>query len=993
MKDKIRSVSTGLILSFKIKTMQAKQIQFLLPLIIILCTVFNAYSQTGTVRGQIIDSETGEELIAVSVFEKEFSRGTSTDFEGRFSLDLPVGTHEIEVSYISYQTQIIQDIEVKENEVTVLPEILLQESGLVLEEAVVTAKANRSSEAAVMLLKKNSTTLLDGISSSNIKLVGDATAIEAAKRVTGVSIEDGKYIYVRGLGDRYTKVQLHNVDIPGLDPDKNSLQMDIFPSALIDQITVSKTFSADMAADFTGGLVNIETKDFPETKIFDVSIGGSYNPDMHFNSEFLAYNGGSTDFLGFDDGTRSLPPAARRNSIPTPVSGATPEQVTNFVNSFEPQLGAQNMMSGMDYSASVTLGNQFNVGKSKDGNSPTNKLGYIFSTSYRTDYTYYDDVFYGEYQKFTDPEVTGLRYATTQKGQLGEKEVLIGLLGGLAYKTQKSRYRLKALHLQSGLSRAGQFDVDNDGQAIGQSGYIAYSDNLEYNQRGMTNFLLNGTHTLPGSGWEIDWRVSPTFSNSEDPDIRRTAFTVESTFTAFVAGAGGNPSRIWRNLDEVNNVSKLDFTKKLTLAGEDSKILFGGMHTYKERDYEILFYDMQFFGDQNWGENPTTSEVLRPENIYPGETNNIYYQSGNASPNPNAYNSNVNNYGGYTSFEFKPWSKLKTVLGLRGEYYVQRHTGRDQAFASGDIENGNNLDNEIVLESFDLFPTANFIYSVSDKQNIRLSGTKTIARPSFKELSFAQILDPLTNRIFNGSLFNYSDWAGQMIETRIQNYDLRWEYFMPKNQIFSISAFYKSFQDPIELVRIPEQQTSTEFQPRNVGDGRILGLEIEARKYLDFIGYALKDFSVNVNVTVIQSQIDMSDAEFRARKNFEKVGENIEPTREMAGQSPYVINAGLTYGNFDRGINTGFFYNVKGETLEIVGGGLFPDIYFQPFHSLNFSFAKTIGAEKRTSIDFRVGNILNERLESYYVGFEASPEIFNSVNPGRSFSLGISHKF
>jgi hypothetical protein len=535
--------------------------------------------------------------------------------------------------------------------------------------------------------------------------------------------------------------------------------------------------------------------------------------------------------------------------------------------------------------------------------------------------------------------------------------------------------------------------VDNDGQAIGQSGYIAYSDNLEYNQRGMTNFLLNGTHTLPESGWEIDWRVSPTFSTSEDPDIRRTAFTVESTFTAFVAGAGGNPSRIWRNLNEVNNVSKLDFTKKFKFRSQNAKFLFGGMHTFKERDYEILFYDMQFFGNQSWGENPTASEVLTPENIYPAETNNIYYQSGNAIPNPNAYNSYVHNYAGYTSIEFNPLDKLKATLGLRGEYYAQRHTGRDQAFASGDVTNGNNLDNELVLESFDLFPTANFIYSVSENQNIRLSGTKTIARPSFKELSFAQILDPLTNRIFNGSLFSYSDWDGQLIETRIQNYDLRWEYFMPKNQIFSISAFYKSFQDPIELVRIPEQQTSTEFQPRNVGDGQVLGLEIEARKYLDFIAYALRDFSVNVNVTVIDSRIDMSEAEFRARKNFEKVGETIEPTREMAGQSPYVINAGLVYRNIERGINTGFFYNVKGETLEIVGGGLFPDIYFQPFHSLNFSFGKKLGSEKRTSIDFRVSNILNERIESYYVGFEANPEIFNSVNPGRSFSLGISHKF
>ena len=189
-----------------------------------------------------------------------------------------------------------------------------------------------------------------------------------------------------------------------------------------------------------------------------------------------------------------------------------------------------------------------------------------------------------------DSEVNELRYATVQQGQLGEKNVLIGALGGLAYKNKLTKIRLTAMHLQNGESRAGQFSIDNDGQAIGQSGYFATSDNLEYNQRSLSNLLLNGTHVLDSKGWEIDWRLSPTLSKSEDPDIRKTAFTIDPNRVSFNAGNGGNPSRIWRDLEEINAVAKVDITKKYTFKGQDAKLKFGAAHTYKNRDYKILFF-------------------------------------------------------------------------------------------------------------------------------------------------------------------------------------------------------------------------------------------------------------------------------------------------------------------------------------------------------------------------------------------------------------------
>lgn len=951
---------------------------------------FSLLAQNGTLRGKVLDP-TGLEIIGANVLVKGTTAGTTTDLDGSFELSLAPSTYEVEISYLGYANILINDIVIESKKVTALGDVLMQEDSKTLEEVVVTAKAIRTSEVALLAVKRNSTLMLDGISSAKMKLIGDGNAVEASKRVTGVSVEGGKYVYIRGLGDRYSKTTLNGMDIPGLDPDRNSLQMDIFPTNLIDNILVGKNFVVENSADYSGGILNIETKDFPEQPVFDISIGGNFNPSMHFNNNFVDYEGSSTDILGFDSGDRALPSLARSSNIPTPISGASSQQVNSFVNSFSNQLATRRAMSMMDLSASLSIANQLSLNK---GPSNSSKLGYIFSLTYKSDYRYYDDISYGEFQRFIDPNISRMRYATVQNGELGERNFLLGALAGLAYKTQNTKIKLSIMHLQNGERRAGKFEILNDGEAVGQSGYYATSENLEYNQRALTNVLLAGTHNLKND-WSMEWKLSPTLSSSMDPDIRKTAFTIdqEANRISFLAGAGGNPSRIWRELSEINASSRLDFTKKYMFKGQEAKLKFGGLYTYKQRNYEILFFDVQFFGQQSpWASNDA-SQVLTNENIFPSSKNNIYYNSGNPNPNPNAYNSNVNNIAGYVSTEMNVTSRLKTILGLRVENYVQRHTGRDQRYAGGDVVNGRNFDNDIVLENLDLFPSVNFIYKSGENQNYRLSYSRTIARPSFKELSFAQILDPISNRIFNGSLFTYEAWNGNLVSTDIDNIDLRWEMFQDNGQLFSISPFYKRFANPIELVRIQEQQTSTEYQPRNVGNGEILGLELELRKNLSFVSSKLESLDFNANVTYVYSEIDMTEVEFNARKAYQKTGETIKDTRAMAGQAPYVINAGVSYNDADRNMNLGLFYNVKGPTLFIVGGGLFPDIYTQPFHSLNFSINKRFGKDQKNSIDLRFINLLDAEVKEYYSSFEAENEIFTYFKPGRSFSLTYSFKF
>ena len=950
-----------------------------------------ASAQTGTVRGSVIDDRTGEPMIGVTVLVPGSTRGTSTDLDGAYALVLPAGQTSLQFSFISYTTLVVKDIAVPEGGVVVVPPVRLSDAAVDLGVAEVSVQAIRSSEAAMMTMKRQSAAMLDGISAATIRQSGDATAVEAAKRVTGVSIEDGKYVFVRGLGDRYTKVLLNSVEIPGLDPDRNSLQMDLFPTALIDNLSVSKNFTADMPADFSGGLVNVETKDFPEERIRSISFSTAFNPAMHLNPSWLTADGGRTDFLGIDDGTRALPAWAAAGYVPTPVSGAPSAQVNEFVRSFNPTLGAERARSAVDFGLGTTWGNQRTLRNGKT-------LGHVLSFAYKNETKYYDEVVYGEYQRPIDSTDFALRYATVSTGEVGERQALLGGLAGLALKSATSKIRLTALHLQSGESRAGRFTIDNNGEAVGQSGYIAYSDNLEYNQRMLTNVLLAGTH-VPRSGWEVDWRVSPTRSTSSDPDIRKTAITVNPNngVLSFQAGAGGNPSRIWRDLEEYSATARIDVTRTTTFRGGPAKLRFGALTTYRRRTYEILFYDIQFFGAQSWPTTLQPNDVLKPENIYPTPGyNNIYYQSGNLDPNPNAYSSSATTTAGYASVECAPLAGLRVVAGLRSEAFVQRHTGRDQRWAAGDTVNGNRLDNAEVLNAVDLFPSLSAIYALDDRTNLRAYAGRTIARPSFKELSYAQILDPITNRIFNGALFPYTGWDGALTETRVDHADLRWERFGPSNALVSVSAFAKRFDKPIELVRIPEQAATTEFQPRNVGTGRLVGLEFELRAPLSGLAgrFAAADrLTVSANFTLVDSRIAMTDLEYASRLTYEKQGETVARTRPMAGQSPTVLNAGLSYSDPDKGLAAALFYNVKGRTLYIVGAGLVPDVYLEPFHSLNASFSRTFGTDGATALELRASNLLGDTTEAFYRSYGAEPAPFSRIAPGRAISVGVVRKF
>ncbi|MEL7585211.1 MAG: TonB-dependent receptor [Prolixibacteraceae bacterium] len=956
------------------------------PTLLFLLLSVLSFAQKGWIRGTVYDGKTGEFLPGVTILAEGTTIGTITDLDGAFNLNIAPGTYTVRISFISYAPLVLSEVVVKAGEATILENLTLKETTIEIGEAVVTARAIRNTEMAILAMKKNSVNVLDAISSAGLKKTGDSDAASSLKRVTGVSVEGGKYVFVRGLGDRYTKTVLNGLDIPGLDPDRNTLQMDIFPSSIIENMVVNKTFSADLPADFTGGVIDINIKDFPEAKTGSVSASIGYNPDAHFNRDYLTYNGGKTDFLGFDDGTRDIPATS---NIPffqdayLDQQGETGQRYKQILQSFNPTMAATRERSFMDFGLGASFGNQFEAGKYT--------LGYTLSFSYKNNTEFYEDAENGSYGKKADRDEAEMEVRNFQTGGFGVNDVLLSGLGGFAVKTKNSKYRIYLTHLQNGQSQAGIFNYKTTNLGTEFSGF---QHNLEYNQRSLTNLMLDGKYNLPGKNWEIEWKISPTFSSIKDPDIRFTRYQVRENGLHSIGTEVGFPLRIWRDLEEINLAGVLHLTKKFHFNDEDAKLRFGGAYTYKQRDFIIRNFTIN---PRNIPLTGDPDELFWPENLWPYQGNaerGITYETPFIPNNANEFDAEVSNLAAYVSAELSPFKGLKAVAGLRVENYIQHYSGRNQSATVV-------FDNEKVLDSFDLFPTINLIYGLTDDQNLRLSWSKTIARPSFKELSFAQIFDPITGRSFIGGLSPDKDdekgfvyWDGNLVSTDIQNFDFRWELFQPGGQTVSLSAFYKTFKNPIEMVQFVSNKGS--FQPRNVGDGKVIGGEVELRQNLKVLGESFKNLNLMVNYTYIHSEIEMSDTEYDSRLANARTGEKIKDTRDMAGQAPYLINAGLTYdGNGSEGIwkglDAGLFYNVQGKTLQYVGINDLPDVYNKPFHSLNFNMNKVLGEKERFQIGFKVENLLKAKRESVYQSYQSSDQYFERLSPGTKFEFKLSY--
>lgn len=919
----------------------------------------------GIVTGTIIDDEFSEPMAFSNVLVKGTTIGVSSDFDGKYQLELEEGTYTLVFSFVGYKTKEVTDVVIKNNE-TVILDILLETNSL--DTVVITTSSKRNTESAVLNLQKKSVVVMDGISAQAIKNSGASNVASAVKSVPGVSIQGGKYVYVRGLGDRYTKSILNGIDIPGLDPDRNTIQMDLFPTNILENVIVLKSAAAVYPADFTGGLVNIVTKDFPTKAEYSISLGLGYNPDMHFNDSYLTSTGSDTDIFGYDDGTRDLP-INRYQQIPGTFDDRL--LLTTLTDRFSKELRAKQEQSGMNYDFGFSLGNQFDVGD--------NKIGYLASFSYKNETTFYKNREDGAFVKnFSDSSINELSSVFDSKGSEGINNVILNGMLGLTYKTDLSKYKVNFLHIQNGESSAGFYDQIISQDAVGGGLEPLTKNAITYTERSVTNLIFSGKHRLSTTEnpFNLEWKIAPTFSKVMDKDHRITPLQQADNGDSFISPSASTfPIQLWRNLIEESWSGKVDLDKNVEMFGRSAKLNFGGAYTYKFRDFSIDDYTFNIAGDDAFIANGDVDQLLNSDNIWTPTTDNgshlVFGDQFNAN---DAYEGEQSIGATYFSAEFSLAEKFKTVLGVRTEYFSSYYTGQNNTIV---------YDRKPILDEFDVFPSANLIYAVNDDINIRASYGRTTARPSFKEASVAQIFDPITSRLFIGNI--------DLVPTYVNNYDLRFERFGENGQMFAVSGFYKDLTDPIEQSFF--LQAPTQITVDNLGNGTVYGIEFELRQRLGFISEGLNNLKVNANISFMKSELTMSDGEFESRTLAARDGETVERERDLQGQAPYLVNVGLDYNNSDAGLQTGLYYNVQGATLEVVGIGLVPDVYTQSFDSLNFTINKTLGESKNSTIDLKVTNILGSQRLSEYESYKATNQTFSLREPGTEISLGYSFKF
>lgn len=930
-----------------------------------------ALAQNGSIKGSIIDDKTGEALIGATIVIEGTSTGTATDLDGKFTLDnVEPGVYNLVVSFISYASTTISGVEVIAGESVVLNNIRLKEDVLETEEVVITAEAIKSAESALLTIQRKSSIVLDGISSEQFSRNNDSDAASAIRRVTGVSVEGGKYVVVRGLGDRYNKNSINNAEIPSLDPDKNAVQMDLFPSNLLDNIIVYKTFSPELPGSFSGGYIDIATKEFPENFTMQASASVGYNTNATFNDQFLSSERGDRFFLGMDDGTYAIPSEIKDKNIPFP-SGSLMEarELDQATKSFNNGFGNIRRTAPVNHSFSLSLGDERTfLGK---------PLGYVAALSYKRAYSFYENGSTGRYF-LPGADVEELVVLQEFEDSQGTESILWGGLLNLTSKiSNTSKIGLNFMYNQSADLNSryltGVFPADANDPINDRLQNRA----MQYLERSLASWQLRGEHLI-GSKLSAEWMVAYTKSTQDEPDLRFfnnvINVTNEDTVYFTLVNPTGNPTRFYRDLEEDNLEGKVDFTLPFKFKQEfDSKVKFGGGYLLKDRSFNERLIE--------YNRGSSTSDYTGNPNTYFGDSN-----IGLVSENPIRYGLYVtetpdvgNSYTGDQSLPFGyamvDWGlseKIRLAVGARFER-TDIQLNNTSPFLPDSLQRAELVTNDVL-------PSINLIYQLREEMNLRVSYGKTVARPTFRELSAF-------------TYFNYLGDARQtgnpnLQRTVIDNFDIRWEYYANRLDYFSASVFYKNFSDPIERTASPfinEPKDGLSFFFRNVPQATAYGAEFEIRKGLDFISPFMSNFRIGVNFSYIESRVDINEKELELIRVNDPTAED---TRQMYGQSPYLLNGLISYDNPNSQWNISATYNVIGPRLFLVASNGTPNIYEQPRDLINLNIKKGWG--QRFSTRLSIQNILNAPV-SFTQEFKNREYDYQSQKLGTDISLNLTY--
>ncbi|MFY7898750.1 MAG: carboxypeptidase-like regulatory domain-containing protein, partial [Chitinophagaceae bacterium] len=685
----------------------------------------------------------------------------SAEVDGTFTLNVLVGKYTITISRVGYAIKVIEDVEVKKGSENFI-DIVLDEEKNKNEEVVVKSSTRRESTNALVSFQKNNTSLSSGLASDFIKRTPDKNMGEVLKRVSGTTIQDNKFVIVRGLSDRYNQAMLNNAQMPSSEPDKKLFSFDVIPSLLVDNVIINKTATPDLTGEFAGGLIQIQTKDVPNKNIFSVGVSFGFNSESTFK-DFTGNKRNSTDWLGFDDGTRSIPSGVPENRQQySKNDDAAKAAITSLFN-FN---GYNRVVS----TAAPIQSYNLTWGRSiKLKNNGT--IGVIAGLTYRQSKLVYSNVERNRYDfdRTNTNEEYIFKYTETQNIY----NVNWGALANFTYIKGKHKLSWKNLYnrnFEDKYSVRTGINLNNNALVNFNSSFL--------NQRGLYTTQLEGTHQLNNKGVKFIWNVNGSINQKQQPDYRVVEYRRNiNNSTATPILNDDETRRFYSSLSDysggINGALSVPF--KINKANQLLKI--GGSNLIRIRDFKSR--NFQYAGSQAALQEPIEN-IFNPSNI---AADKLFLNE--ITQNTDKYFAISILNGMYFMFDNKISDKVRLVWGTRVENFQQFLRTRDLANESVIVQ----------TEKWDVLPSVNLTYNINNQHQIRFATSLTVARPEFREIAPFAFFD-------YDAIFGVSG-NPDLKRTSITNFDARYEFYPSAGEAISIGAFYKSFKDPIEFVMNP----------------------------------------------------------------------------------------------------------------------------------------------------------------------------------------------
>jgi len=805
-------------------------------------------------------------------------------------------------------------------------------------EMTVAAPRIKNSVESLLEVRKQKNNVSDVIGQEAMQRTGDSDAAAILRRVTGLTLVNGKYVYVRGLGERYSSVILNGSQVPSPEPSRRVVPLDLFPVSILENITVQKSFSPDRPAEFGGGIIELQTRSVPTAFTGQIQMG------MNFDNleSGLGYQGGSRDYTGMDDGTRSLPGSLKRafqsgkKIIVSEREGFSEDEIVRMTKELSNTYNVSEEKKQALPNLQFSLGDSTKIGPTRMGSL----LGFIYSTGSDIGSREANTYNVGSGGKLERDEASSIDF-TQRNVQLGGALEL-----GADYKADH-QFKFTSLLLRNTTDTTEEKITERNSDSFKSRKYTS----MEWSERQLFLNQISGEHKI--EKLNTKWRLNKSTARRDSPDSREVMRKFDGSNYILETDVTGN-TRVFSELEDKTQELGLDFQYPVYESGE-TKLLakVGGSQNLKNRRSDV--YRLHLKNNFAPGALPDLS----------ADTEDIFSQRGkdqfiltNITDSADSFIGDQTIDAYYGMMEFSPNEKWSFIAGARNERSAQqvktfKYYAPEAPTSTGD------------LRMNDLLPSYNINWKVTKEERIRFAFGETLARPDFRELSTVTYIEDETGY----SVIGNSDLKG----TVIRNWDLRYERYFSDSDYFSVGTFYKKFQSPIEAIFQPGDKLVKTFQ--NAESASNFGAEAEGRINLRGLTRNLRRWTLASNVSFINSEVEIDGTQ----------GNQTSKVRPLQGQSPYVANVQLFYDRPQHKLTSGLVYNIVGKRITEVGTNARPDIYEQPVHQVDYVLNQNFG---KWGFGLRARNLLDPVSKS-----TQGEEIVRSRKRGRSYVFNLTAYF